>query len=177
MTGKRYSIVLLLGLIFLLQSCGGNDASFDAIVVGPEDPGACDFAGTPGATTPTFFCTTVNALQFKVQKSADDPTPVANANVRIDAGGVNTSGVFLLDPNDITNTTCLDGSSISSPGPGCFSFFTKTNNLGAVPLFRARANIPNCGSSTGDIKATSSATVTISASFATVTQDITVTCS
>jgi hypothetical protein len=183
MTRKRYYIVLLFSLVLLFQGCGTtDDTNPDAVVIPPTAPTGVTLTG---GASPPFLSTVVSPLLFKVQASATDTTPVADANVRIDIGQSGTSpmtpgagSAFLLDPNDPTYSTCIDGTPTSATPPslGCTLFFTKTNSLGSVPLFGMRADVANCGSSTTGVTASVSATVTISASSETVTQDITVSC-
>lgn len=192
MVRKRYYLVLLLGLILLFQSCMTDDASFDAVVIGPNDLAGFKFQGTgvDCIASPAGDFSTTGPLVFQVQKSSTDPTPVANANVRIDVGsGGNVNPVLL----DRTGTTCYSGSPIpdiicplgiptfaSPPGPDCSAVDTQTDQLGVVQ-FKVKGQVFfGCGTgasaSTEDIATEANAQVTISAAAKGWKMPITITC-
>ena len=189
MVRKKYHFVLLLGLILLSQGCGTNDASFDAVVVGPGDIAALttgNLAGV-GAIDPPIPFSSTGPLVFKVQRSANDPTPVANANVRIDVG--NGSNVITLLLNS-SGTSCYSGSNpdtnsdgvlslaeVLAAPPDCFSVNTQTDNLGVVQFKILGEVVAGCGAGTSAITSFANAQVTSSASFAVSNIPITITCS
>ena len=191
MAGKRYHLVLLLGLILLFQSCSNStdDASFNAVVIGPADLTGFELnaVGVGFIDPPAGFSTT-GPLVFRVQKSSTDPTPVANANVRIDVGSGSNVIALLLDK---TGTSCYNGSSIdptpltpfdltdlfSITAPDCFSVDTQTDQFGVVQFKIVGEVFFGCGASTTDIKSSANTQVTISASFDTTSMPITIKCS
>ncbi|HET6466395.1 MAG TPA: hypothetical protein VFH55_12370, partial [Nitrospiria bacterium] len=87
MARKRYDIgclLCLLCLILILQSCS-NDASVDAVILPADQTSTgCSFDGVVNPSPATFACQTTGPIQFHVQRSADDTTPVGDADVRID---------------------------------------------------------------------------------------------
>lgn len=177
MAKKRYYMGGLFCLILLLQGCG-NDASFDALLLpATATSSGCTFPkGSPGP----FSCQTVGPVQFHVVRSANDSTPVANANVRIDIGNSVGDGVLLLDP---TGKTCFNGEPIP-PDPsvdpipsGCLSLNTRTDNLGVVQFQVLTDPIKGCGAVITDITSNTYAQVTIAASSATWQMAHTIKCS
>jgi len=181
MARKRYDIgclLCLLCLILILQSCS-NDSSVDAVVLPADQTSTgCTFDGKAFPPPVTFSCQTVGPIQFHVQKSADDTTPVGDADIRIDIGNSVGDVAWLLDP---TGTTCFNGDPIPNPialpvPPGCQSQTTRTNKFGVVEFQVLTDPIASC-SGTTDITSTTFAQVTISNSHATWEMPHTITCS
>lgn len=178
MARRRYDIVWLLGLILFLQSCG-NDASVDAVVSPSTQTSAgCTFnaqavVGPIGGGTPVW-CQTVGPVQFHVQRSADDTTPVGDANIRIDIGNSVGDGVLLLNS---TGTACFNGGDLTVPDADCFSLDTKTDKFGNVSFQIRTTPIEGCDGVTTDITSSTFARVTISNSSGNWQMDNTITCS
>jgi len=189
MTIKWYNFALLLGLILLVQSCG-DDAGFDAVVIGPGDIAELETGSLVGVgaidPTPLLFSST-GPLVFKVQRTTDDPTPVANANVRIDVGSGSNVVAFLMNSS---GTACYSGGILDANGDGqlssaeilaapsdCFSVNTQTDNLGVVQFKILGAVVAGCGAGTSDITSFANAQVTASASFAVSSMPLTIKCS
>jgi hypothetical protein len=175
MARKRYDIGWLLCLILLLQSCG-NDASVDAVVSPATQTSAgCTFQGKGvPPTTVLGFCQTTGSVQFHVQRSADDATPVGDANIRIDIGNSNGNNVLLLDA---TGTTCYNGGDPTVPDSDCFSLDTKTDKFGNVAFQVLTGPFFGCDLVTTDIASVTSAKVTISNSAGVWEMDNTIKCS
>ncbi|MBI3596136.1 MAG: hypothetical protein HY203_03165 [Nitrospirae bacterium] len=179
MARKRYDIGWLFCLILLLQSCG-NDASFDAVVEpATQTSTGCTFTaitvtGPIGGATPVY-CQTVGPVQFHVQRSADDTTPVGDANVRIDIGNSVGDGVLLLNS---TGTACFNGGdpTASPPPSGCLSLDTKTDKFGVVSFQVRTTPIEGCDGATTDITSSTFARVTISNSSGNWQMDNTIKC-
>jgi hypothetical protein len=159
----RYDIGGLLCLILLLQSCG-NDASVDAVVSpATQTSTGCTFnAKGVAANVVVGTCQTTGSVQFHVQRSADDATPVADTNIRIDVGNSNGNVTYLLDS---TGTTCFNGDPNPFPAlptPGCQSQDTKTDKFGNVSFQVFTGPFFGCGALTTDITSITNAKVTIS---------------
>jgi hypothetical protein len=88
----------LLGLLMLLgvAGCGGSSATGSAVIY--VDSADADW------TLPDNYGDGVNTiapaqpLLILVQKSADDTTPVAGANITLTVGGIAVAGAGLFDP-------------------------------------------------------------------------------
>jgi len=182
MARKRYEVGWLFCLILILQSCG-NDASFDAVIL-PETQTStgCTFTGT-GVTGPILdlssnpvYCQTVGAVQFHVQRTATDTTPVGDADVRIDIGNSVGDGVLLLNSD---GTACFNGGDPTAiPTPSdCLSLDTKTDKFGVISFKVRTTPINGCGAGTSNITSSTFVQVTISNSHATWQMDNTITCS
>jgi len=177
MARKRYyemGWLFCLPLLLLLQSCGSNDGSFNAIILpAPQTSTGCSFDGTGGAVS-FPGCQTVGPIQFHVQRTADDTTPVGDAEVRIDIGNSVGDIVFLMNSE---GTACFHGSAPAIPKPSdCQSLTAKTDKFGVIKFQVLTAPIAGC-TGTNDITSSSFATVTISNSQATWQMDSTVKCS
>ncbi|MEW6324071.1 MAG: hypothetical protein AB1515_01645 [Nitrospirota bacterium] len=114
---KRFLAVALTTLLygFGLAGCG-DDAGFEAIIVvvtGDLDvaligPGSFGVAG---------------GVLFKVQRAADDPTPVPNVKMTLYADGANGFTTMFLDPGGTV------------PAGNGFVYSTATNDEGVVHVF------------------------------------------
>ena len=176
MARKRYDIgclLCLLCLILILQCCS-NDASVDAVILPADQTSTgCSFDGVTNSGP--FACQTTGRVQFHVQKSADDTTPVGDADVRIDIGNDVGDGTLLLDP---TGSTCFNGDPITiPPTQGCLSQSTRTDKFGNVSFQVLTDPMAGCNGATTDITSTTNAQVTISNSHATWEMAHTIKCS
>ena len=171
-----------LPLLLLLQSCS-NDASVDAVILPATITSTgCTFQGATVVgpiqlNGGNAWCQTVGPIQFHVQRSADDTTPVGNADVRIDIGNSVGDGTLLLNSE---GTACFNGDSIPLAPPvpaGCLSQTVQTDKFGVVSFQVRTTPIEGCDGATSDITSSTFATVTISNSQATWQMDSTIKCS
>lgn len=175
MSINRRNIGWLFCLILLLESCS-NNAPYDAVIVPSDQESAgCEiFAAGTAANAIVGACQTTGPVQFQVQRSADDPTPVSNADVRISIGNSAGDGVLLLNE---TGKYCYNGGDPTVPDSDCFSLTGKTDKFGTVKFQILTYPIFGCGAVTDDITSSSNVTVSISASQGTWHMDTTVKCS
>jgi hypothetical protein len=87
---------------------------------------------------------------FKVQRTADDPTPVPDVDITLDVGGSNVSGIFFADPNF---------SALAGDG---FHWKTRTDDQGVVMVYPV-FTFGVCGGATEDIEGFGGVTATIAA--------------
>jgi len=173
MASKRFDIGWLLCLVLFLPSCG-NDASVDAVVSPATQTSAgCTFNAV-GTVGPIGSCQTVGPVQFHVQRSADDATPVGDANIRIDIGNSVGDGVLLLNS---TGTACFNGGNPAVPDADCFSLETRTDKFGNVSFQVLTSPIEGCDGATQDITSSTFARVTISNSSGNWQMDTSIKCS
>jgi len=119
--GRRVALGLsTLVLLAGLSGCG-NEASTDAVIFVN--------AADSNWTLPDDYGNGINTIgpiqpvQILVQKSADDPTPIAGVDVTILAGGVAVTNASVLDP--VTGAVLDNGAGV---------FQTQTDDHGAVTV-------------------------------------------
>ncbi len=86
--------VLLIGCMTLfLNGCGGNDTTYEAVVVIPTEDAVWTLNDNASGTI-----SPAGGIQIQVHKSKDDSAPVAGANIDIIVAGTFINNAHLLDP-------------------------------------------------------------------------------
>jgi hypothetical protein len=93
---KRLLVIGVAALIYGMTLAGcGDDAGFEAVII-PMSAGG-------SVSGPPLTSFTINGpVMFKVQKSANDDTPVPGVEITLYVGSTNAGGVMFRDPAFLT---------------------------------------------------------------------------
>ena len=125
---SRITLAFAAGLMALsLSSCGGSDATFEAVVVIPTEDATWTLNDNAGGGS----ISPAGGIQIQVHRSSTDSTPVPGANVDVVVAGTAINNAHLFDP---TSGAQLDTAGV---------FQTQANEFGIVNVDPV-ANLNNC---------------------------------
>jgi len=150
-------VVISLLSITTLGGCG-SDASSEAVVITTTTP--------PASSTldPSSDIGVIGPVQFVVQKSSSDTTPVPHVKIRLFGGGAGTAAYTspTSTPPGAMGFLWKDNNRSILAGDGS-EWDTETDDTGAVEVFLGGTTVA-CGSATTNINASLGVTAVISSS-------------